>query len=164
MGMSNRDKELGLEGRFWEKVMPIPWSGCWEWMGSTQRYGHFRYPGGQLAHRFSWELENGPVPEGLHVLHKCDNPSCVNPDHLFLGTHDDNMKDKAAKGRAPGMSGEEHPGAKFDWEKVEYIRTCGKRSRELAVEFDCYYTYIDQIKRGDVWTNPPGQTLKKSAS
>lgn len=78
---------------------------CWVWTKSTRYgYGMFaRRENGKtkhyLAHRVSWELANGPIPEGLQVLHHCDNPPCVRPDHLFLGTQFDNMQDAAAKGR-----------------------------------------------------------------
>ena len=95
--------KLELEQRFWAKVEPIPEGrGCWEWVGSFQRrgYGSFSVHGTiKPAHRASWEMHNGPIPHGLWVLHKCDNPSCVNPLHLFLGTHVDNMLDMVAKKR-----------------------------------------------------------------
>jgi DNA-binding CsgD family transcriptional regulator len=77
--------------------------GCWEWTASRYPtgYGHFRAPGTSngYAHRFAWEDANGPIPAGLHVCHHCDNPICVRPDHLFLGTPLDNMRDRDAKGR-----------------------------------------------------------------
>lgn len=138
--MNTNEKE-----RFEKFVMPIPWSGCWEWMGQISRYGKFRLGREQLAHRASWILHNGDIPEGLHVLHKCDNPSCVNPDHLFLGTHLDNMQDKVSKGRTSSLVGELHPNARFTEEQIKHIRECGIRSKELAIEFSCSYTYIDQI-------------------
>ncbi|MGW2169160.1 HNH endonuclease signature motif containing protein [Streptomyces sp. NPDC001705] len=87
---------------FWPKVQ---WTrdGCWEWGASRHRngYGQFHLPGKRhaLAHRASWLLLFGPIPDGLHVLHRCDNRPCVRPDHLFLGTRVDNMQDMAAKGR-----------------------------------------------------------------
>ncbi len=91
-----------LTERFWSKVLRT--AGCWEWQGGhyTSGYGTFslgaRNPA--YAHRVSWELHNGPIPAGLHVLHRCDNRNCVNPDHLFLGTNLDNTNDKTLKGRA----------------------------------------------------------------
>lgn len=81
--------------RFWAKV--IKTGECWEWQGPDQRgYGIF---GWKRAHRVSWELHHGPIPPGQHVLHQCDNPPCVNPEHLWLGTPRDNASDRGAKGR-----------------------------------------------------------------
>lgn len=82
--------------RFMEKVR-ITEAGCWEWQGSIQKgYGFWCW---KRAHRISWEMHRGPIPLGLHVCHKCDNPPCVNPDHLWLGTPRDNANDRDAKGR-----------------------------------------------------------------
>jgi hypothetical protein len=78
-------------------------SSCWLWIGGKDKdgYGKFKWVNGkdERAHRFSWLFFRGPIPESLFVLHKCDNTSCVNPDHLFLGTHAMNMGDKKEKGR-----------------------------------------------------------------
>ncbi len=87
---------------FNEKWMPEPNSGCWLWTAYVDRdgYGNItinRKP--TPAHRASWELFKGTIPKGLLVCHKCDTPACVNPDHLFLGTHKDNIRDSFAKGR-----------------------------------------------------------------
>lgn len=83
-------------------IEPEPTSGCYLWAGAVIRagYGKLGRRGRTLsAHRYFWEEENGPIPNGLHVLHKCDVRNCVNPDHMFLGTHGDNMRDMFAKGR-----------------------------------------------------------------
>jgi hypothetical protein len=87
--------------RFWEKVDKS--GDCWLWTGhrGCKGYGAAWAEGRhQAAHRVSWELAFGAIPDGLHVLHHCDNPPCVNPDHLWLGTNSDNQRDCVAKGRA----------------------------------------------------------------
>lgn len=100
------------EDRFWSKVSYGPSASsmigqeCWPWTGaaSDEGYGRFllngRNGGYVMAHRYAWEQANGPIPDGLFVLHRCDNPRCVNPWHLFLGTKGDNNRDRAAKGRS----------------------------------------------------------------
>lgn len=99
-----------LVERFWEKVEKT--AGCWVWTGSRVFYGYGNIggPGNKniRAHRLSWELHNGPIPNGLCVLHTCDNPGCVRPDHLFLGTQKQNAEDKAQKGRCNAQRGDEH--------------------------------------------------------
>ena len=95
-------KQLPLEERFWARVGEPDSNGCWPWLGTKRHTGygkirnHYKHEG---THRVSYTLNVGPIPQGLHVLHKCDNPTCVNPDHLFLGTQADNMKDMFKKGR-----------------------------------------------------------------
>lgn len=94
--------KLSAEERFWLYVSPEPNSGCWLWIGSGDRrgYGSFSYQGrSRSAHRWAYEHYMGPIPDGMMVCHKCDVPACVNPDHLFLGTNSDNMKDCYRKGR-----------------------------------------------------------------
>lgn len=92
-----------LEDRFHSRIMAdTNGKGCWLWTGSSNPDGYGNlWSGGKMinAHRVSWSLYRGAIPDGLHVLHKCDVPQCVNPDHLFLGSHADNMADRAAKGR-----------------------------------------------------------------
>jgi len=91
------------EERFWRQVQKDV-DGCWLWTGRpVQGYGRFRPSsrGTKIgAHRYSWELHVGPIPDGLDVCHRCDVPLCIRPDHLFLGTHADNMADMVAKGRS----------------------------------------------------------------
>lgn len=85
--------------RFMKKVKKSN-NGCWLWTGAKSRYGYFKSCGkSERAHRYSWILFRGDIPDGMFVLHKCDNPLCVNPDHLFLGTQTDNMRDAQTKGR-----------------------------------------------------------------
>jgi hypothetical protein len=138
--------------RFWYHV--IKSGGCWNWIGyqNRQGYGDFYIRNitrhkkeHQLAHRFSWEIHNGPIPKGLYALHHCDNPSCVNPAHLFLGTKGDNNRDMAAKGRS--RNGEKHGWAKITKSIVLSMRDKYKKGgtsyRKLAKEYgvSCYCAY-----------------------
>lgn len=87
---------------FWSRTIPEPNSGCHFWLGASnkRRYGFMCFDGrSQKAHRIAWLLTRGPIPQGLRVLHRCDMPECVNPDHLFLGTQADNVADMESKGR-----------------------------------------------------------------
>jgi hypothetical protein len=152
--------------RFWAKVEKT--DGCWVWTGGkfVRGYGSFR-PGRRgdasvRAHRFSWELTNGPIPEGMIVCHRCDNPSCVRPDHLFLGTNQDNTTDARRKGRLrpPRTAferrsrGEKHWAAKLTWATVAAIRTAasaGQSQRSLARRYGVNRVTIRNVVRGTTW-------------
>lgn len=159
-------KKLGrpvepIEIRFWNKV--VKGVSCWEWSGGKKGslgYGslHTKIDGKNLsvyAHRFSWELHNGPIPSGMIVCHTCDNPLCVNPDHLFLGTHKTNSEDRISKGRLgkTGRSGSANSQAKLTEEDVLEIRASVLTARELSEKFHIDKSRIYQIRNGKGWSH-----------
>lgn len=90
--------------RFWSKVQKGGPDECWEWQAGRHKFGHgkFRLPTGHIgSHRMAWQLTYGPIPPGMWVLHHCDNPPCCNPRHLYLGTAQDNTRDREVRGRHP---------------------------------------------------------------
>lgn len=146
-------QELSVEERFRAKLAPQdPVTGCIEWTGFRQPFGHglIRRDGKNIGtHRLAWELKHGPIPEGLDVLHKCDNPPCCNEDHLFLGTQADNVADRTAKGRT--AKGETHCRAKLSDVDVSEIRrrlAAREVQRVIASDFGVSVAQISLIKLG----------------
>jgi hypothetical protein len=151
------------EDRFWSKVRIG--DGCWLWTASVCRFGYGRFHttphGVQKAHRMSWTFARGPISDGLWVLHNCpdgDNPACVRPSHLFLGTHRDNMADMVAKGRQstyPRRRGSDHPSARLTADKVVEIRTRyargGVTHAILAAEYGVAEPTIGAVICGRLW-------------
>lgn len=145
---------MTLSERFWSKVRKNDGDGCWLWTASRSRgpsgfphYGTFKLNGREheYAHRTSWRLERGPIPDGLKVLHKCDTPACVRPDHLFLGTQTENMRDMYNKGRGRKCRGEKHPAAKFTDDQIAEIRrlrAAGVGPKELGERFGISPGYV----------------------
>lgn len=146
--------------RFLQKVERIPFSGCWIWMGNTSngRYGSMWYEGkNHGAHRMSWALFYGNIPEGFSVLHRCDVMPCVNPNHLFLGTQKDNVIDCWNKGRHDPVPnsvrrGLENNNVKLNDEKVMEIRRKPfVPAKEIAKKLGVHWSLIYQIRRGYPW-------------
>lgn len=137
----------------------IPWTGCWIWQRSTfdSGYGQVSVAGKNWrTHRYAWTLANGPIPRGMSVLHRCDTPDCINPQHLWLGTSAENNSDRASKGRngSEKIAGSNHYLAKLSEDSVRKIRD-GEfdhlLQREIAERFGVTQTLISQIKRGIIW-------------
>ena len=135
-------------------------AGCWVWAAYKTRRGYGRLSlNGVIwnAHRLSWTLHNGPIPDGLYVLHHCDNPSCVRPDHLFLGTQFDNMADMTRKGRAPDRRGSLHGMAILTDDNVLSIRNRFSEARSLktirdtADDYGVSYGAISKIVYRTNW-------------
>jgi hypothetical protein len=165
---SGRFERVALASRFWSKVERT--NGCWIWRGTRmhQGYGMFWADGHtRRAHRVAYELNVGPIPVGQQVCHTCDNPACVRPDHLFLGTQQDNMTDKVRKGRAAvgnrnGAStrpetrarGERHGMARLNWTTVLAIRAAsefGASGASIARKFDLSTSQVHRILHGQSW-------------
>lgn len=148
-----------MNANFWSKAVPVA-SGCVEWQGSSlpRGYGIFRVPKtrrNMLAHRWAWQEQHGAVPAGLFVCHRCDNPRCVNVDHLFVGTPQDNAQDMIVKGRrvisaSPRMA---NGRAKLTDDDVNDIRTFRSyfSLRQLAKEFGVGASQIHRIVKGLAW-------------
>ena len=153
-------KTISPAVRFWSKVDKSKPSGCWLWTAgrSTAGYGKFALSKLDvvLAHRHSYEIHHGAIPISLHVCHKCDVRRCVNPDHLFLGTHADNMQDMQVKRR--GAFGERHGMARLTEENVLEIRlrsNQGVSQAALGAVFGVSPATIGMINRRQIWAHIP---------
>lgn len=146
-----------LEEMFWFHCSPCDENECWEWQGprNDDNYGRLNFYGRvRGAHRYSYELHFGPIPKGFQVLHRCDNPSCVNPNHLFLGKPADNAADKVAKGRHP--RGEDCVRAKLTEEIVREIfrlREQGALQSEIAEKLGTSQKNVSSVLRRKSWAH-----------
>jgi hypothetical protein len=154
-------KHTPAEVRFWAKVDKTSVGGCWSWTGGTNGVGYgalgIRLGPDQWekvsAHRFSWSLAHGEIEPGVFVCHRCDNPRCVNPAHLFLGTHADNMRDRMERGRQ--ARGERHGHSKLKPADVVLIRNeraAGTTAAALAERFGVSGPCVSRICTGKTWS------------
>lgn len=137
-----------LEGKF----MPEPNSGCWLWDGTTNvdGYGAIVVDGKRMkAHRVSYVVHKGPIPNGMKILHKCDVRQCINPDHLRLGTDSENQQDMKMKRRS--THGERSKNAKLNEDAVRRIRSSNIPSKELANEYGVSSVTINKVRRKEIW-------------
>lgn len=145
-----------IEERFWSKVEKS--EDCWEWTGpkNNKGYGKFYFDGGGVyAHRFSLALDGAYVPNGLCVCHHCDNPLCVRPDHLWVGTQKENLQDMTNKGRRKPRShiGERNPNVKLTEADVSVIKGSLIPQVKLAKLFGVTRQLISEICRGNLWSH-----------
>jgi len=145
LGRSKMERFLGF-------VSPEPNSGCWLWCGSlgNERYGIFTYDGTKgVAHRWIYQQLVGPIPPGLYACHKCDVPLCVNPNHIFLGTQAENLRDAVRKNRT--SFGSQLPASKLTESEVIAIYSGRKSQRALAAEYGVGRRTIQKIWRRSSW-------------
>jgi hypothetical protein len=141
--------------RFMAKV--VKGDECWEWKASldSSGYGWFFVRGKMMrAHRIAWTIANGEIPDGLQVLHHCDNRRCVNPAHLFLGNNDDNIRDRMSKGRLSGAKGERNGRAKLTEADVATIRlwlAMGHSQTAIASAYGVRQQTISWLASGKHW-------------
>lgn len=158
--------------RYWKKVDIKGEDECWDWLASKnyKGYGHFNKDGKiTAAHRFSYMIHNNikEIPSNICVCHTCDNPSCQNPKHLFLGTVSDNNKDRDNKKRTYHPTGETHSRTKLKNEDVLYMRelyaTGEHTKRSLSEKFCLSVSMVDKIVRGEYWKDVGGKITVRRA-
>lgn len=147
-------KRTPLVIRFWAQTNKREPNQCWLWVGATDNDGYGRMGGGGRgkhlrAHRVSWELHNGKINKGKFILHKCDNPTCVNPKHLFVGTPKDNSEDMVTKKRQ--AKGEANGSSRFTGAQIIAIRADTRLQKIIAIDYSTNQAHISAIKTRRVW-------------
>lgn len=142
--------------QFERHVIPEPNSGCWLWTAGAlpTGYGSLNWRGkNRLAHRVSYEIHCGEIPHGLHVLHSCDNPCCVNPDHLRPGTDADNIADMIARGRGNPAIGDRNANNKLTPDQVRRIRSAKGQPTAVSRAFGVSEATVRDIRAGRTWSH-----------
>lgn len=143
--------------RFMRFVEPVTESGCWLWTGGTHQRGYGLFKVGSRtdgtvntvrAHRFSYEQHIGQIPEGMIVCHKCDVPGCVNPTHLFLGTHTDNNRDRERKGRGNPVKGLSHYRATVPASVIRAVKAASGTQSQIARRFHVSQAFVHRVRAG----------------
>lgn len=155
--MKKEDISDEQKARFHESYIPVTETGCWIWergVFAKDGYGFTRHNGKQLAaHRYSWFMHYGEIEGNLFVCHKCDERLCVNPDHLFLGTAQQNADDMLRKGRLVGRKGAAQWNAKLTDDQVRAIRADTRIQRLVAEDYGISVNTIGKIQRRQRWTH-----------
>jgi hypothetical protein len=147
-----------LRQRFEEKCAPDPETGCWTWQANKDKDGYAMLWHGKRNIRASHAallLVGKTVPKGMYACHSCDNPKCVNPDHLFVCTPKENQQDSLGKGRRDlrATDGEKHPSHKLTAEQVRHIRSSDERGTDLAARYGVNKSLITAIRKGRKWAH-----------
>lgn len=159
---------VSAEDRFWSRVKKSDEiDGCWEWTAgrTSQGYGHFQVNGViHKTHRYAYEMANGPIPPGLFACHRCDNPPCVRPDHIFLGTNRDNQIDSRDKGRNRPARGQAAGSALTEKEVID-IRSRAPFSmiKDLAAAFGVGPWTISRVIKRQIWKYVPRNRYQERA-
>ncbi len=127
---------------------------CWLWVGHVDKKGYGRFAKNSLAHRYSFQLWNGAIPDGLCVCHFCDNPPCVNPKHLWLGTRADNIRDMWSKGRGAHLKGEKNGSSKLVAKNIPEIfnlKIQGLTQTQISRIYGVHQTQIGRVLMGSDW-------------
>ena len=146
------------EQKFWRNTQRGTKTQCWLWTGGLTYKGYGQFMSGRTqyrAHRFSYELHSGPIPDGMFVCHHCDHRTCVNPKHLFLGTSQENTADRDRKGRHWVPVGEKHHKAKITPEMVADIRTKRLRQKAFGALYGLSHHSVRDIQRRKCWKHLP---------
>lgn len=157
-GLLPQPTMISIAEKLKEHYVAVPESGCWLWIMALNNkgYGSISLGGGrrEYVHRTSYRLHVGEIPDGMEVCHACDVPCCINPSHLFLGTHQENMSDSASKGRnfrIPPRPGQSHHAARLKGKLLDLVLTDPRSAPQLAAIVGCCAETVRRARRGDTY-------------